>query len=197
MATCPEAVYTRIVLTAREKPRPRKSNRGEVARRRAEVFRARLRGLSYLEIAEEIGVSTWTVRRDLGVVRAENVARLESTTSEEIIAEELAAYQFLLQRLWEEHEEASPDDGEPDDLRLAALRLRVLEQIRRTLRDRHRVLVDTGVLAAKGATLDGASGIPWTSPPLDAATLAKMRELVMGAALTRQLPEPEPEPVAG
>lgn len=199
--------------------RPRTVRQWDHERRKQRALTLFLEGLNITDIVERFreagdAIKAETVSDLLAEASRENVRKLDEATIQDIIAQEDAEYASLKRRLYEEIEIATPpgedeaSGGEETTLSLAQrsglqrLRMEAIDRIVALKKDRRAMLSDTGLLALKAKeagqeTSGGAEAIAAAiTKALDAKTKEAMRDLVMGAALTRKLAEPEAEPEA-
>src|ERR1700694_1129233 len=80
----------------------------EIAQRRRKVQQFRLRGYSYHEMANELGVTIGTIHKDLKVIQKENAAKVKPEEHERITNEALDTYDQVMQRAWDEFNAAAP-----------------------------------------------------------------------------------------
>lgn len=108
-----------------------------IEKRRLNVLHMKLRGLSFNDISQNLGVSQRTIVRDYEIIRKENARLISNADKKEIIADALAEYDDLIQKAWQEHE-ASPKG--------TMLRLKSLDLVRVLKHDKLNTLKDCGIL---------------------------------------------------
>src|SRR5258706_4639384 len=72
-----------------EKKAPRRASEYEIMERRQQVYRLRLRGMSLSEIATEVKVNVFTIRRDLESIHKRNQGEVDKFQQSQFIGESM------------------------------------------------------------------------------------------------------------
>lgn len=159
----------------------RRSTKYELAQRRKEVERLRLRGLGIAAIAKLMEMSQSAVSNDLEEIRRENAARFKEFDQRQYVADSVSHFETLQQSAWAEYYKAETPQQ----------RLKALDLVRSIENDKIKALRDTGIVQGGD---EGPREVTHTHR-LDWSR--EMRENVARAlleqGLSAQLPEPIPE----
>jgi predicted ArsR family transcriptional regulator len=105
--------------------------------RRQMVMRKRLKGLTFRQIAKELGVGVMTVRRDLQSIKEHNAAKVSQFERDQQLGDSLQTYDLIHQEAWDQyHRCANGSEG----------RARFLNLIRAAESERVKVLMEVGLI---------------------------------------------------
>ena len=173
-----------LVMSRRNdnKKKRRKASAEELAERQQMVMRLRLRGLSYRDIAKELGVGYMTVKRDLERIKEETHSRISKFDRDYALGKTLSVYEQIEKESWEQYHGCAPGSSG---------RAQFLNLVRTARNDQAKLLMDVGLIGKAPQQVQHkveADAIlkNWTS---------EAKQLVAMAIIKTQLPEPG-EPVA-
>jgi predicted transcriptional regulator len=149
----------------------------EIAERRKNVERLRLRGLSVTAIAKLLKVEVWTVSKDLKAVQEQNIKEVNDFDQSAAVAEAMSRYREIEERAWAEY--SSADSSRE--------RLKALDLLRVTQGDKLKALADTGLIHKEPVQLEvkHTHQLDWTPEMRDNVARALLYQ-----GLTPQLAEP-------
>lgn len=150
----------------------------EIAERRRQVMRLRLRGLGIPQIAKILSVSEATVDTDLQEVQKLNQKALSNEDKKFWVAEGLATFQSLEERAWAEYSQAKDN---------TLHRIKALELLRGLANDKIGALVDTGIIQKNPETqvVEHYHKLDW-----DDGLKSAVAEAMLKASLKTKLLEP-------
>jgi len=170
-----------LVVAEPEPVRPFKMSEHELQERRTKVYRLRLQGISYSNIAKMLNMSVLTVRRDLEHIRKDNQTKIDQFQQNQFVGESLLVFDEIINRAWNEYN--SNKEGNP--------RLKSLDLIRTTQNDKLRVLQETGMIHKQATAVEHTHvvSLPWTENVKDAVIQTLLQQ-----KLSPQLAAPTPDP---
>jgi diadenosine tetraphosphate (Ap4A) HIT family hydrolase len=181
----PVAVTTPAVKPKRSPAKPRKASDWEIAQRRKDVLRLRMRGNTYREIATTLGIGVNTVKSDLREVQEENAQRVKGFRQDHFVGETMTVFDDVIQHAWIEYARVGPKD-----------RLGALDLIRATANDRMKALMDVGLVhkAEQEVKHTHVHELPWSE-----SVKQQVIQTMLNQALTPQalLPTPDPQHMPG
>jgi DNA-binding CsgD family transcriptional regulator len=116
----------------RRKRRSRKSAL-ELAERRQTVLTMRLKGMTFKEIGKILNIGYMTVKRDLDIIRRENLEKVTEFNQDAAVAQAMQTYDQVEFEAWKEYH-----------LTKSPARAKYLNLIRMNNKDRIQLLVDIG-----------------------------------------------------
>lgn len=159
-----------------------KKEKHEIDDRRQSVLKLRMRGLTYDEIASDLGISAVTVRRDIEALKKDSSDAIDNFDRKQFIIEQIATYDDIIARAWKEYSTAYDTKD----------RLKCLDTVRAAKNDRFRMLQECGFVhnepqkVEHKITLDVLQN--WDDNFRQAVAKSVLENM-----LTPQLPEPVPE----
>ena len=129
-----------LVLSRRgssKKAKHRKSSKEEVYERRQMVLRKRLKGLTFRNIAKELGVGVMTVRRDLQAIKERMADKVSKFEKDQALGECLQTYELIHQESWDQYHRCAHGSSQ---------RVQFLNLIRAAEGDRIKTLMDVGLI---------------------------------------------------
>lgn len=165
----------------------KKASEFEITQRRKQVQRLRLSGKTYDEIAQETGVTVFTVKRDLDAIQEENLSRVDKFKQQQEVGDGLRVFDQVLEHAWEEFAGA---------LKGTKQRLDALHLIRTTQNDKLKAMVEVGLVAKaeQQVTHKHVHQLPWNDE-MKSKVIHEM--LHHGLQPQFQLPTPDPSHVPG
>lgn len=134
--------------------RTRRSSEYEIICRRRKVQRYRLRGMSYAEIAKELNVSEFTIKRDMEAIQRENQTRVDKFQQDQFVGESLVTFDQLQEHAWEEFNAAEGGSKQ---------RLQALDLVRSIQNDKLKALQETGMVhKAPQEVHHTHTALPWS-----------------------------------
>jgi transcriptional regulator len=130
----------------KKKPKVRKTKRGrpkklsaiELAERRQAVLTLRLKGMTYKNIAKEVGVGYMTVKRDLDQIRQENVQQVSKFNRDVAIGQAIASYNQVEVEAWQQYHKCSNGTNQKANF---------LHLVRAATNDRVKLLTEVGLVS--------------------------------------------------
>lgn len=161
---------------------PRRFNDDELEFRRAAAYRLRLRGMTYSEIGEVLGYSHVTARKDVELGRLAASDSIETYSSKNHVAEMMQAYDDILHESWA----ISKSSRDPE------VRLKALQEVRKTINDKQKALMNAGLTGAQNAPVTNQVNITaighWSGENVNEAIQA-----ILGLQLTTPNLAPIPD----
>lgn len=160
----------------------RKYGPEELDMRRRDAYKMRLRGMTYAEIGEALGVSHVTARNDVEKAKSMAIHDTANYDSKDHVAEMMAAYDDILQTSWE----ISKSTRDPE------VRLKALQEVRKTVNDKQKALMNAGMLGPQNVPTPTTLNIGvighWSE-----ANIQEAIQAVLGLQLTTPVLDPEPD----
>lgn len=164
-------------LQKRKRGRPRRLSAIELAERRQAVLTMRLKGLTLQAISKRVGVGYMTVKRDLDLIRQENLDEVSKFNSDVALGQALASYNQIEREAWLQYHRASHGTTQ---------RAHFLNLVRAAVNDRLKVLTDVGLISRAAVKVEHtveADGVlkGWTQDAKQLVAMAIIRAQMDGS----------------
>jgi len=137
-----------LVLSRSKVPsnrRSKKSSSDEISERRQMVMKFRLRGLTYRQIAKELGVGYMTVKRDLEAIRVSTRDKVSKFKHDYALGTSINTYEQIEEEAWKEAERCPHGSSN---------RAQFLNLARTARNDQVKMLMDVGLIGRSAQQVD-------------------------------------------
>ncbi len=170
--------------TRRSTKRRKRVSALEMAERRQTVLTMRLKGMTFKDIGRTLNIGYMTVKRDLDLIRQENVRSVTEFNRDKAVADAMSTYDQVELESWQ----AYYADKSP-------AKAKYLNLIRMNNKDRIQLLVDIGLVSKAALRIEHTvetEGVlaHWTEDAKALVAMSIIRTQMEGGKPPPQLPEP-------